>query len=431
MSNEDCKQAKVLVSVQWYQQKYGTIELNDTLKLSDNSSTSSSSDNTSISNTYPIAPEILEIDEHEKFKDSNGRTLNITIRGERNHKNCYFRLKDISRSFEMPNLCKVIQNEKTSYELNVHYKIFVIVYGNNVSIEQNTEEVYLTYKGLLKVLFASRSGNAESFQDWVTETLFTVQLGTEESKYELVKSMFGGASIHAIKEAFKTSSGKTPCVYLFVIGKANELLKTDKYSKDTLLYKFGKTDDLPRRSGEHERDFKRMFKIDHIELMLFSVIDPKYITDAENSLKKFFENNIINYENKEELIVLNNVTYKSTTQHYKLIKNSYIGCYMEMQNKIDELERRLKNLQNEYDLSKEKLGNELIVKDKDFEIIKQHIQLLEEKHQYELSIKEKDKTIEFNEVIMKLKETEHQNEILLMKTQLLELQLKQYIQSSN
>ena len=89
---------------------------------------------------------------------------------------------------------------------------------------------------------------------------------------------------------------------------------------------------------------KRMFKIDHIELMLFSVIDPKYITDAENSLKKFFENNIINYENKEELIVLDNITYKSTIQHYKLIKNSYIGCYMEMQNKIDELERRLKDL---------------------------------------------------------------------------------------
>jgi hypothetical protein len=59
-----------------------------------------------------------------------------------------------------------------------------------------------------------------------------------------------------------------------------------------MIYKFGlhsqarkrlkrKTDNLPRRSGEHERDFKRMFKIDHIELMLFSVIDPKYITDAE------------------------------------------------------------------------------------------------------------------------------------------------------
>jgi hypothetical protein len=214
VSNEDCKQAKVLVNMQWYQQKYGTIELNNTqepsdnnLNISNNLSTSSSSDNISVlfnsintANTYPIAPEILEIDEHEKFKDSNGRTLDITIRGERNHKNCYFRLKDISRGFEMPNLCKVIQNEKTSYELNVHYKIFVIVCGNNVSIEQNAEEVYLTYKGLLKVLFSSRSGNAELFQDWVTETLFTVQLGTEESKYELVKSMFGLYSHRLVRD---------------------------------------------------------------------------------------------------------------------------------------------------------------------------------------------------------------------------------------
>ena len=43
---------------------------------------------------------------------------------------------------------------------------------------------------------------------------------------------------------------------------------------------------------------KRMFKLNHIELMLFSVIDPKYITDAENSLKQFFRSSIINYQNK-------------------------------------------------------------------------------------------------------------------------------------
>jgi hypothetical protein len=216
VSNEDCKQAKVLVSVQWYQQKYGTIELNNTLELSDNSSTSSSSDNIvsssssdniSVSNysinpiyIYPIAPDILEIDEHEKFKDSNGRTIDITIRGERNHKNCYFRLKDISRGFEMPRLQDVILDPNKTYELNVHYKNFVIIYPTISGIEQNVKEVYLTYKGLLKVLFASRSGNAESFQDWVTETLFTVQLGTEKSKYELVKSMFGLYSHRLVRD---------------------------------------------------------------------------------------------------------------------------------------------------------------------------------------------------------------------------------------
>jgi hypothetical protein len=257
----------------------------------------------------------------------------------------------------MPRLQDTVLDERNVYELNIHYKHFVIVYPVINGTEQNAKEVYLTYKGIIKVLFSSRSGNAESFQDWVTETLFTVQLGIEDSKYELVKSMFGGASIHAVKEAFKTSSDKTPCVYLFVIGNVNNLLATDKYTKDTMIYKFGKTDNLPRRSGEHERDFKKMFKIDHIELMLFSVIDPKYITDAENSLKKFFENHIINCENKEELIILDKLMYTSTIQHYKLIKNSYIGCYKEMQDKIDQLERKIKEIQYEYDLTKEKLTN--------------------------------------------------------------------------
>ena len=41
-----------------------------------------------------------------------------------------------------------------------------------------------------------------------------------------------------------------------------------------------------------------------------------------------------------------------------------------MQNKIDELERKIKDLQNEYDLTKEKLENKLIVKDKNIDIIK-------------------------------------------------------------
>jgi hypothetical protein len=122
-------------------------------------------------------------------------------------------------------------------------------------------------------------------------------MGSEESKYELVKSMFGGASIGAIKEAFKVSSEKTPCVYLFVIGNANKLLNTNIYPNDSLLYKFGNTDDLPRRSAEHERNFKRIFKVDHIELMVFSVIDPKYIFDAETSLKDYFKSNKVDYDN--------------------------------------------------------------------------------------------------------------------------------------
>ena len=53
---------------------------------------------------------------------------------------------------------------------------------------------------MLKVLFSSRSGNAETFQEWASDTLFTVHLGTEENKYELVKSMFGLYSLRLVRD---------------------------------------------------------------------------------------------------------------------------------------------------------------------------------------------------------------------------------------
>lgn len=413
LSTEDCRQAKVLINLNWYNLKFGSNNIsliesttNNNININTNNLTSSSDRNINI---YPILPNILDIEENEKFKDSSGNIINITIRGERNYKNCYFRVKDISKEFNMPNIQKVIINTETIYELNKHYKIFVIINRNNVSIDDNEKELYLTYKGVLKLLFSSRSGNAESFQDWAVEILFTVQLGTDESKYELVKSIFGGASVHAVKEAFKTSSGKTPCVYLFVIGNANTLLKTDKYSSDTLLYKFGQTDDLPRRAGEHERMFKKLFKIDHIELMVFSVIDPKYIVDAENSLKDFFKLNQVDFENTRELLALTKIDYDKATKHYKLIKNTYIGCYMEMQDKINKLERHLKDLQNEYDLTKEKIGNEY--------------DLTKEKMYNELKLKDKDFELQSEKLHSELKLKDKELEIMNLKYKMLEEQL--------
>jgi hypothetical protein len=421
ISTEDCKQAKVLISTKWKgfciveqttTSTINTIEQSNTSASSNNTNESNNSqlDDTNVLNNsitvveeinYPIAPDILDIEENEKFKDANGRTLDITIRGEREYDKCYFRVKDISKGFEIPRLQDVILDANKTYEINIHYKNFVIVYPTNGGIEQNAKEVYLTYKGMLKVLFCSRSGNAESFQDWAVKTLFTVQLGTEDSKYELVKSMFGGASIHAVKEAFKTSSGKTPCIYLFAIGNANKLLNTNQYSEDTLLYKFGNTDDLPRRSGEHERTFKKMFKINHIELMLFSVIDPKCLFEAESSLKDHFKMNKVDFQNTTELITLNNNEYEKAKTHYKIIKNACIGCYREMQDKIDQLERKIKEIQYECDLTKEKLTNANTLqtekhkntiqeKENELAVLMEKYNNLQKENDFKLMLKDKD-----------------------------------------
>ena len=255
-STEDYSKAKVLIKVEWYNSK---INPNNT-QLTNTQQTNIQPNNTQLTN-IELIPDILELENEEKFKDSNGRVLNILIRGERNYtrpqglsprtsikssslEKCFFRVKDVSKEFEMPRLQDVLLDKEKKYFENKHYKIFFTSSSNMIgptnsgTDQSKNKEVYLTYLGILKILFSSRSGNAEAFQEWWAETLFTVQMGTEESKYNLIKSMFNGASIGAIKEAFKTSSGKTPCVYLFVIGNANSLLKTNTYTADTLLYKF-------------------------------------------------------------------------------------------------------------------------------------------------------------------------------------------------
>ena len=59
----------------------------------------SDSDLIDINNLYDIAPapQILNLEDNEKFKDANGNILNIEVRGERNHKKCYFKVKDVKK----------------------------------------------------------------------------------------------------------------------------------------------------------------------------------------------------------------------------------------------------------------------------------------------------------------------------------------------
>jgi hypothetical protein len=127
---------------------------------------------------YPETPPIIHLEDNEKFKDNDDNIFEIETRGERTHKGIYFLAKDVLTVFEMPNLSKNIKaiNGNMNYDENIHYK-FYSVNRYNVS-NQRVKELFITYKGMLKILFNSRSGNAESFTDWATETLFTIQMGT-------------------------------------------------------------------------------------------------------------------------------------------------------------------------------------------------------------------------------------------------------------
>ena len=318
---------------------------------------------------YDEAPDILELNPEEKFKDKNGKIIDIQVRGNRDSNNCYFRVKDISIGFEMPSLQTTINGENETYEKNIDYKTFTVITKFNLNKTKSKIYLFMTYEGLIKLLYISRNPNAKLFRSWASEKLFTIQFGTRDQKEELASSLIGVNS-KTIKDVFNINCAKTPCIYLYLIGNASDLLE-GTYNKDDLLCKFGCTDDLARRCTEHNRTFSKEFNV-NIELICFSIVEAQYIFNAESNIKQYFKGNIINYESMKELVVINKDNLLQIKQHYKMIQNSYIGRYEEMHDKIILLEKEIIEL-----------NNKILLKDKDFE-------LLNEKHINEL----KDKDIE-------------------------------------
>ena len=80
------------------------------------------------------------------------------------------------------------ENKQVYYgRQTLHYTTFtrVINYDPSKSKDSSKKTVkalFLTYTGLLRVLFVSRNKNAETFTIWATQKLFTMQMGSKEAK---------------------------------------------------------------------------------------------------------------------------------------------------------------------------------------------------------------------------------------------------------
>jgi hypothetical protein len=361
---------------------------------------------------YEISPEILYLTDEEKFKDTNNNIIDIEVRGdERKHNKCYFKMEDISKGFEIPRLYDSLIEKTGRYENNIHYKYFSIVDKTKIDDKLNNtttiqKKLFLTYKGVLKVLFSSRTGNAENFQDWVCEKLFTIQMGDEEDKIKLSSKMIG-MSMKALKNLLGTNSyDKTPCVYLFLIEQANTLLKTDKYKENDIVCKFGFTKDLKQRFTDHQQHYTKLFndKDLKLELITFGIIDIFNLSKAESRLKLLFEDKKLEYGNEQELIILDKTKLNKIKEHYTMIQKVYIGSYQELYDQINESKQQLKDKDN-------------VLKDKDNEII-----LLKEIHSREL-LEEKNKLILINKEI-ELLNIKNENKLLIYKVKLLENGIK-------
>jgi len=325
-------------------------------------------DKNNYDNKNLLAPEILELEDINKFKDENNKIIEIETRGKREHDQIYFKVKDVSIGFDMPNLYKNIIDSTSDYELDIHYKYFMCKNFHKKENETSkkilvTKELFLTYEGMLRVLFISRNKKTKQFIKWATETLFIVQIGHHEQKNMLISNILG-CPAKVVKEVFNADSNTLPCIYLFTLGYVKELRTSMKISEvftdDSIVAKYGFTKDLGRRTSEHIKTFSKILNT-NLKLKYYSYIDPQYISNAETDMKELFISLKLKleYENLEELIIIPNIYSKIISEKYNHIGKKYAGHISELITRIKELEEINQKQELNYNIELQKYENKL------------------------------------------------------------------------
>ncbi len=286
-------------------------------------------------------PPILELEDHEKFHDANGSPLEIEVRGERDADKCFFKIEDVSKVFDLPNLRSSTIRYHTSYQPNVDYKYFSHVIRKDDVLVKNSKEngrnsfasdnkrkpLFLTYRGVLRTLFVSKSKKTDNFISWATKTLFVSQMGTTTQRIELCKDILKHANLKEVKKTFGLTKYQFSCVYLFEIGTAgsmrDKLKLPDDLDDDQKLYKYGRTNDMARRMAEHVHDYG----VEDLLLAYYAIIDQANNVKAENMLSQFFKENgtKVKCDGREEIVSLNPKELRSTIILYDKIQNECAG----------------------------------------------------------------------------------------------------------
>lgn len=353
VSEESYKQAKLLITKEWVASnliKFKKEKTEEDIKIESMK-----------------APSILELIDDEKFVDINGEILDIEVRGSRDIDNIFFKVKDVGILFKLGDVKTVLLNKDSSFQAQLHYKLFKGIKLNNpdsnTNKKGNQKVLFLTFKGLTKLLYVSQSKNAEHFQDWANKLLFTHKLGTKEDKKKLVNKLLG-CDIDESRRTINCSSTKISSIYLLTLGYVKDLRKTfnidEKFNDDNIVVKYGRTDDLSRRLKEHQDNYNKLENV-NVMLKLYSYVDDKLVSQAETAVKRFFQWGKYNIDNEEykELVVIPINDFETVKKEYELIKNNYGGdsreyiykinmIELEFQNKLIKLEKENLELKNKF-----------------------------------------------------------------------------------
>ncbi len=375
-SDKSCKYDKIIIKSDYVEKNIFPKESDSDDEDNDNNDNDNDSEEEE-DNEITIAPGIIKLTKKEKMKDNSGNIIEIEVRGTRDHDNCYFRVSDVAVGFGMKDLHATIIHTNRGYKDVIHYRYFYI--DKNTGNDQKNKKVkskkplskklFLTYQGLLKVLFVSRNKTVGNFLNWATKTLFTAHLGTQDQKNELSSKLMG-ISANIVKEVFSTTSSTLPTIYLFSIGRVKDLratLKIDKkYHDDDIVCKGGETIDLTRRINEHNTTYGKLPGA-NLCLKWHNYIDPQYTSKAETELFMLLDKlgHKMDHSKYNELIIFprDKKAGNFIIDQFKNVSNKYLGHVKVLVDKIKELE-------NEIEVMKIKHQNEMLQKNNEINELK-------------------------------------------------------------
>jgi hypothetical protein len=330
-----------------------------------------------------MAPPLLELTDDEKFKDVDGNVLEVEVRGERHPDKIFFYGKDIERILSIAKIQDILNDKTSNYEENIHYKKFIRSHTGTPGGEEDKTcirtIIFLSYRGLIRMLMTRRNPIAKLFEDWAINILFTHHLGTVQQKEELASNLLG-STVESVRDFLSTSPSKYSEIYLICIGKATDLKDSlplkNTYSENELVFKYGYTDDLSRRLNEHRNKFSKINGT-NISVILHSPIDPKFLSKAELELKEYFqdeESNVVHPVYKE-LVIMNEKQLKGARREFKDICCKYAGCMERIQDEMNKLKNdfeterkaREKELENEKKAKEKELENERKAREKEID----------------------------------------------------------------
>lgn len=299
----------------------------------------------------PEAPPLLEDEDLYFFVDEDGKEYKVEMRGTRAKESIFFKVKDIMNVFEINDLHRTILREHTTYKNGSDYLFFTMSNVDDVSNKQN-KELYLTYKGLMRVIYISRSGVIQKFKKWIDEIVFSANWGTSNQKITTFKKVLNVDADH-LKHIMNKSSSTLSCLYLIDIQKNCNSKK---------IYKYGFTDNIKRRFNEHIKIYGDSIKLD--QFILIPALDlSKAETDFKNSVSRY---GYVDGPNTE-LISLCEESYINIKNIFRTISDKYCG---NLRNQINYYEREIMELKHTINLKDKEIelkDKELEIKDKEIE----------------------------------------------------------------